>query len=97
MAAAGPRFDLPAPDPETQPFWDAARAGTLLIRRCRDCGRFTFYPRPFCPVCWSTNVEWVEAGGQRRCTRGRWCAATTCHRSERVPAWRPLSTSKGPR
>ena len=32
MAAAGPRFDLPAPDPETQPFWDAARAGTLLIR-----------------------------------------------------------------
>lgn len=63
MAGQGPRFDLPAPDPETQPFWDAARAGRLLIRRCRDCGRFHFYPRPFCPVCWSTNVEWVEAGG----------------------------------
>jgi uncharacterized protein len=64
MAGPGQRFDLPAPDPETQPFWDAARAGVLLIRRCRDCGRFHFYPRPFCPVCWSTNVEWVEASGR---------------------------------
>jgi uncharacterized OB-fold protein len=64
MAAAGPRFDLPAPDPETQPFWDAARAGTLLIRHCGDCGRYHFYPRPFCPVCWSTNVEWAEASGR---------------------------------
>jgi uncharacterized OB-fold protein len=56
MAAAGPRFDLPAPDPETQPFWNAARAGTLLIRRCGDCGRFPLSP-PVRPVCWSTNVE----------------------------------------
>jgi uncharacterized protein len=64
MAGQVPRFDLPAPDPETQPFWDAARAGTLLIRRCRDCGRFHFYPRPFCPSCWSSNVEWVEASGR---------------------------------
>jgi uncharacterized OB-fold protein len=64
MAGSGPRFDLPAPDPETQPFWDAAHAGSLLIRRCNDCGRVHFYPRPFCPVCWSTNVEWVEASGR---------------------------------
>src|SRR5207244_11178627 len=64
MAREGPRFDLPAPDPETQPFWDAAREGTLLIRRCGDCGRFHFYPRPFCPVCWSSNVERVEASGR---------------------------------
>ncbi len=64
MAGQVPRFDLPAPDPETQPFWDAARAGALLIRRCRDCGRFHFYPRPFCPSCWSSNVEWVEASGR---------------------------------
>jgi uncharacterized OB-fold protein len=64
MAGPGLRFDLPAPDPETQPFWDAARAGTLLIRRCRDCGRTHFYPRPFCPVCWSPHVEWLEASGR---------------------------------
>ena len=64
MARQVARFDLPAPDAETQPFWDAARDGALLIRRCRDCGRFHFYPRPFCPACWSTNVEWVEANGR---------------------------------
>jgi hypothetical protein len=58
------RFDLPAPDPETEPFWDAARDGRLLIKRCADCGAAHFYPRPFCPACWSTAVDWEEASGQ---------------------------------
>jgi uncharacterized protein len=58
------RFDLPVPDDETQPFWDAARAGKLLIKRCADCGRAHFYPRPFCPFCWSAAVSWEAASGQ---------------------------------
>jgi uncharacterized OB-fold protein len=58
------RFDLPAPDPETQPFWDAARDRRLLIKRCADCGAAHFYPRPFCPRCWSTAVDWEEASGK---------------------------------
>ena len=58
------RFDLPTPDAETQPFWDAAREGRLLIRRCEDCGAAHFYPRPFCPRCWSGRVEWIEATGR---------------------------------
>lgn len=58
------RFDLPTPEPETQPFWDAARGGRVLIKRCADCGRHHFYPRPFCPFCWSARVDWVEAGGR---------------------------------
>ena len=58
------RFDLPAPDPETEPFWDAARDGRLLIKRCADCGAAHFYPRPFCPVCWSSAVDWEQASGQ---------------------------------
>ena len=58
------RFDLPQPDLETQPFWDAAKDGRLLIKRCTDCGKFHFYPRPFCPHCWSESVEWVEASGR---------------------------------
>ena len=57
------RFDLPTPDPETQPFWDGARAGQLMIKRCRACAEHHFYPRPFCPSCWSEDVEWVEASG----------------------------------
>ena len=58
------RFDLPAPDHETQPFWDAAREGQLLIKRCSDCGAAHFYPRPFCPRCWSTRVSWEAASGR---------------------------------
>ena len=58
------RFDLPTPDLEQQPFWDAAREGRLLLRRCGDCGAAHFYPRPFCPKCWSTDVEWEDASGR---------------------------------
>jgi len=57
------RFDLPTPDAETQPFWDGARDGKLLIRRCGACGEAHFYPRPFCPKCWSDDVRWEEASG----------------------------------
>jgi len=58
------RFDLPTPDPSTQPWWDAARHGRLLVKRCAACGRAHFYPRPFCPYCWSDQVDWEDASGQ---------------------------------
>jgi len=58
------RFDLPTPDAETQPFWDGARESRLLIRRCNSCGEAHFYPRPFCPRCWSDDVVWEEASGR---------------------------------
>jgi len=62
--ADGPRFDLPTPEHDTQPYWDAARDGKLLIRRCRACGEASFYPRPFCPECWSNDVDWETATGR---------------------------------
>ena len=58
------RFDLPTPDLETQPYWDAARDRRLLIKRCNACDRAHFYPRPFCPHCWSDDVEWEQASGR---------------------------------
>jgi uncharacterized protein len=57
------RFDLPTPDFETQPFWDGCKDGKFLIRHCNACGRDHFYPRPFCPTCWSDDVAWKEASG----------------------------------
>ena len=62
--ANGVRFDLPTPDDTTRPFWDGASRGQLLIKRCRACNRAHFYPRPFCPHCWSEEVEWEEASGR---------------------------------
>jgi uncharacterized OB-fold protein len=63
MAAPAMRFDLPMPDNETKAFWDAARDEKLLVKRCGECGAFHFYPRPFCPRCWSEDVSWTEASG----------------------------------
>jgi uncharacterized protein len=58
------RFDVPSTDPSTQPFWDAAAQGRLLISVCHDCHHRFFYPRPFCPTCWSESVGWLQASGR---------------------------------
>jgi uncharacterized OB-fold protein len=57
------RFDLPTPDAETEPFWDACKEGRFLLKHCNACGDDYFYPRPFCPKCWSADVEWKQASG----------------------------------
>ena len=54
----------PAINPETRPYWEATRAGKLLIKRCRACGRPHFYPRAQCPHCRSLDTEWVAASGK---------------------------------
>ena len=59
-----PRFDLPTPDDDSQPFWDAARQRRLVVKRCKQCRRAHFYPRPFCPHCWSSEVEWQDCSGR---------------------------------
>jgi uncharacterized OB-fold protein len=54
---------LPIPTPETQPYWDGAASGVLRIQRCCSCSQAYFYPRPVCPQCGSTAVEWFTATG----------------------------------
>jgi len=58
------RFDLPTPDADSAVFWAAAKEERLLIKHCEHCGAYIYYPRPFCPRCWSENVEWYEASGK---------------------------------
>jgi uncharacterized OB-fold protein len=62
--AARPAKAVPVPTPETQPFWDGCAAGELRIQRCTDCATAYFYPRPVCPACGSTRVEWFTTTGQ---------------------------------
>jgi uncharacterized OB-fold protein len=61
-----PNRPLHDPTPETQPFWDACLEHKLMLQRCLDCDGHPayFYPRPFCPRCLSSNVEWFEASGR---------------------------------
>jgi uncharacterized OB-fold protein len=54
---------LPSPSPETQFFWDKARAHELWLPYCRPCARHFWYPRDFCPACGSREVEWRRSSG----------------------------------
>lgn len=58
------RFDVPAIDDESEPYWQAAADGCLRLCRCGACDRVHHYPRPFCPHCWSDDVGWVDASGR---------------------------------
>jgi uncharacterized OB-fold protein len=58
------RSDLPTIEGESKPFWDAARQGRLAIGHCNSCGLHHYYPRPFCPHCWSEDVALVDASGR---------------------------------
>lgn len=64
MTNDGPRFDLPTIEAESQPFWDAAKEGRLLIQRCDACGAAQHYPRVLCTSCWSDQVRWETVAGR---------------------------------
>ena len=55
---------VPQPTPETQPYWDACKRHELMIQRCQDCGKYYFYPRPYCPHCMSDKTEWTKVSGK---------------------------------
>jgi uncharacterized OB-fold protein len=56
----------PAPKPTrwSQAFWDALRERRFLLQKCDACGKFTGYPKVFCPHCYSDSLSWVEASGK---------------------------------
>ena len=58
--------DRPLPaniiDPATEPFFAAAHKGVLRLRRCTDCKKPHWYPRPVCPFCMG-DTEWIDATG----------------------------------
>jgi uncharacterized protein len=59
-----PTYAAPVLSAESQPFWDAAKDGRLLIKHCDGCGRNHWYPRALCPFCWSDRTRWLESSGE---------------------------------
>jgi uncharacterized OB-fold protein len=51
-------------DPETKPFWDAAREGRLVVQQCGDCGHLRFPPHPGCPECHGSETVWQAVSGR---------------------------------
>jgi hypothetical protein len=63
-AVAARRIPAPSQNLESKPFWDAAKEGRFLIKRCNACGEPHWYPRTICPFCHSSDTAWVESKGE---------------------------------
>jgi uncharacterized OB-fold protein len=59
-------FPAPTPtiNPETEPFWEGASRGVLLLPKCLHCRRVIWYPKTFCSECGTIGVDWHEASGK---------------------------------
>ena len=55
---------LPVIQPWSAGFWEAAKQHQLVVQTCDDCQAKIFYPRKFCPECWSSNLGWSAASGK---------------------------------
>jgi len=44
-------------------FWEAAKEGRFLIKRCMDCHKAHWYPRALCPFCMG-ETAWEPASGR---------------------------------
>ncbi len=55
---------MPAADEDSEPFFHGARAGKLMLMRCRSCGAYRYPSRDRCDMCWSTDTAWVQASGK---------------------------------
>ena len=49
--------------PGSEPYWEGAKAGKLMVKWCQDCKKPHHYPRGACPHCLSANLEWKQAKG----------------------------------
>ena len=50
-------------DDDAAPFWAGTARGELLVQSCGQCGRRRIPPRPMCPACRSTKIEWTKLSG----------------------------------
>lgn len=61
-----PAYPQPTLTETNRPLIEAWREGRLRIQHCQDCGNAFYFPRPFCPNCWSARVEWRDHSGKGR-------------------------------
>lgn len=58
------RFEPPADNPITEEYWAATREKKLMLQKCRNTGRFQFFPRAASIHDPGGPVDWVEASGR---------------------------------
>jgi len=50
-------------NPDTEPFWRAAKEHRLTACQCASCGHFRMPPTSFCPQCQSGEENWRDLPG----------------------------------
>lgn len=85
-ASTTPTRVEPAVAAGAEPFWDATRRQQLVLPWCTSCQRPFWYPRPACPRCLGSDIEWRAASG-----RGEVYAVTVVHRAQN-----PLMADRAP-
>lgn len=45
-------------------FWQSVSDRAIELPYCTACKTFFYYPRPFCPACWSEEIEFRPASGK---------------------------------
>lgn len=70
MKASTQRIDeatgryLPVIFPEELPYWEALRARTLKLQRCKACDQVWYPIGPACPHCLSLEHNWAAMSGR---------------------------------
>jgi uncharacterized protein len=57
-------LDVQPTDSEHRGYYEAARAGSLVVQRCTACGRLRGIIGAACPFCTSGSWEWHEVSGK---------------------------------
>jgi len=60
----GMNLIMPQGDQEFRPYFEAARRGQPMLRRCGSCGLLRYPPGIACPWCSSLEREWAEVSGR---------------------------------
>ncbi len=55
---------LPAPDADSQAYWDGLKGGKLLLQHCGQCGHVQFYQQAHCRQCGSEQLTHRAASGR---------------------------------
>ena len=55
---------IPPASAMSQPFWDAAAEGRLVVQSCEACGHLQHYPRAYCLKCLSEALGWHQCSGR---------------------------------
>lgn len=83
----------------SQPYWDGAARGELVIQRCRACARWIHFPEPICPACGGDDFAFEPVSGQGQVETfsviHRSFVATFAERTPYVIAWVALPEQEG--